>query len=105
MDFIIDDGKHKDDEVSQAISRIRQESDKFFKKLIDTQIGFNECLTNNPMENNPLSKSHINKHIKLVEEACKFDKGIEALLGCTKDNLENMIEKDLKIENVDDFKK
>lgn len=97
MDFVIDDEKNQDDEVNQAISRLRQQSEKLFKRIINVQVGFNECVNNNP--------DIIKQHTKLIEKTCQFDRGVESIIRCDKDKISKNIEKDLKINNTDEFKK
>jgi len=102
MDFVIDQGRNENDEISQTLARLRQQSEKLFKNIIHTQVAFNECLSfTDSLENN----EHIKNHIKLIEKTCKFDRGVESVIGCNKDKLEKHIDKDLKIENVEEFKK
>lgn len=102
MDFTIDHEKDENDEVSQTITRLRQQSEKLFKNIIHTQVAFNECLS---LTDNLEDNVHIKNHIKLVEKTCKFDRGMESVIGCNKDTLEKHIDKNLKIEDVDEFKK
>jgi len=102
MDFTIDDEGDEDEEVNQTIARLRQQSEKLFKRIINTQVGFNECLNSmDSLEN----KEHIKNHLKLIEKTCKFDRGVESVLRCNKETLEKHIDKNLKIENVEEFKK
>lgn len=102
MDFVIDHGKDENDEISQTVTQLRQQSEKLFKNIIHTQVAFNECLSlTDDLEN----KEHIKNHLKLIEKTCKFDRGIESVIGCNKDKLEKHIDKDLKIEKVEEFKK
>lgn len=104
MDFVIDEGTNQDDEVNQSISRLRQQSDKLFKRIINTQVSFNECLTNN-LVNESENKSHIQNLTKLIEETCKFDRGIEAVIRYDKNKLEESIGKKLEIEGINEFNK
>lgn len=97
MNFDINEGKTKDDEINQAISRLRQDNEKLFKKIINTQIGFNECITNDHY--------NIKKHYPLIEQTCKFDRGIQSIIRTDKDILAKSFGKDLKTESVDQFKK
>lgn len=103
MDFVIDEIKNHDAEISQAISHVRQQSDKLFKRIINTQVGFNECLNSSLMIENPEITNYVNKHAKLIEQTCKYDRGVEALIRCDKEELEKCYKKDLKIETVDEF--
>jgi len=104
MAFDVEENSSQDNEILQAISRIRKKSDNIFKKIINTQVNFNEFLNHNIMTKNIHHKEHIRKHELLIEETCKFDKGIESILRCDKNTLEKHI-KNLKIKNVNDFKK
>lgn len=99
MDFNVDEREEEHDEVSQTIARLRQQSEKLFKRIINCQVSFNECLTGN-IEN----KDHKNKHIKLIEKTCQFDRGIESIICCKEDKLETKKTKNLKIESVEEFK-
>lgn len=105
MDFAIDMEKNQEDEVSNSISRFRQQSEKLFKKIINCQVGFNECLSSNLMTENVEKSDLIKKHTKLIEQTCKFDRGVEAIINCDKNTLEKHVEKDLKIEDINQFKK
>ncbi|XP_060849776.1 uncharacterized protein LOC132928864 [Rhopalosiphum padi] len=101
MDFTIDEGRNEHDEVSQVIARLRQQSEKLFKRIIHTQVAFNECLSStDDLEN----KEHLKNHIKFIEKTCKFDRGVESVIRCNKNTLEKHIDKNLKIENVEEFK-
>jgi len=102
IDFTIDEGRNEHDEVSQTIARLRQQSEKLFKRIIHTQVAFNECLNST---DNLENKEHLKNHIELIEKTCKFDRGVESVICCNKDTLEKHIDKDLKIENVEEFKK
>lgn len=101
MDFTIDEETDENDEVSQTIAQLRQQSEKLFKKIIHTQVAFNECLS---LADNSENKEHKNNHLKLIEKTCKFDRGVESVIGCKKDTLKNHIDKNLQIENVEEFK-
>jgi len=102
MDFVIDQGKKGNDEISQTLGRLREQSEKLFKNIIHTQVAFNECLSlTDSLEN----KEHIKNHLKLIEKTCKFDRGVESVIGCNNEVLEKHIDKNLKIDNVDKFKK
>lgn len=101
IDFTIDEGRNEHDEVSQTIARLRQQSEKLLKKIIHTQVAFNECLSST---DNLENKEHLKTHINLIEKTCKFDRGVESIIRCNKNTLEKHIDKDLKIENVEEFK-
>ncbi|CAI6347653.1 unnamed protein product [Macrosiphum euphorbiae] len=101
MDFVIDQGKNGNDEISQTLGRLREQSEKLFKNIIHTQVAFNECLS---LTDSLQNKEHIKNHLKLIEKTCKFDRGVESVIGCNNDVLEKHIDKDLKIDNVDEFK-
>ncbi|CAH1738935.1 unnamed protein product [Aphis gossypii] len=101
IDFTIDEGRNEHDEVSQTIARLRQQSEKLFKRIIHTQVAFNECLSST---DNLENKEHLKNHIKLIEKTCNFDRGVESVIRCNKDTLEKHIDKDLKIDNVEEFK-
>ncbi|XP_060867388.1 uncharacterized protein LOC132942767 [Metopolophium dirhodum] len=101
MDFAIDQGRNDNDDISQTLARLRQQSEKLFKNIIHTQVAFNECLSlTDSLEN----KEHVKNHLKLIEKTCKFDRGVESVISCNKDKLEKHIDKNLKIENVEEFK-
>jgi len=102
MDFTIHQGRNDNDEVSQTLTQLRQQSEKLFKNIIHTQVAFNECLS---MTDNLENKEHIKTHLKLIEKTCKFDRGVESVICCNKDMLEKHIDKNLKIENIEEFKK
>lgn len=102
MDFSTDHRRDENDEVSQTVTRLRQQSEKLFKNIIHTQVAFNECLS---LTDNLENKEHIKNHIKLIEKTCKYDRGVESVIGCNKDILEKHIDKNLKIDNVEEFKK
>lgn len=105
VDFVPDEKKNQDDEVNQTISRLRQQSEKLFKQIINTQVGFNECLSSTLNKNNLEIEDHINTHIKLIEQTCKFDRGIESILDCNKDIFGKHIKKDLKVKSISEFEK
>lgn len=104
MDFVIDERKDGEDELKQTISRFRLKTEKLIKSIINTQVEFNECLSSDIIDNLG-NKNYIEKHSKLVQQTCTLDRGIESVISCTKDKLENNIEKDLKIKNEDELKK
>jgi len=104
MDFVVEEDKNEENEVLQAISRIRKQSEKVFKKIINTQVNFNECLNNNLLANNPNHKQHIEKHEQLIKKTCEFDRGIESIIQCDQNTIGKHV-KDLKIKNVNEFKK
>lgn len=91
--------------MSQTLSRIRQQSEKIFKKIINIQVSFNECLNSNLEINNSEKKNFVKRHTELIKDTCKFDRGIEAIIHYDKNMLEKHIEKELKIDNVEEFKK
>ncbi|XP_050424979.1 uncharacterized protein LOC126836049 isoform X2 [Adelges cooleyi] len=87
MDFPIESSRNEAEEVNQAISRLRQQSEKIFKQIIVS-------------ENN----SHIKTHSKIIEETCKYDRGIDAIIRCDKDTLAKSVNKDFQPITVDEFK-
>lgn len=103
VDFDVVEKNNQGDEVNQKIFSLRQQSEKLFKKIISTQVGFNECLSTNSMTNNLEIKNHLNTHTKLIEETCKFDRGVESILDCNKDTLAKHVKKDLKVKSVSEF--
>lgn len=104
MDFVIDEESNQNDELNQELSIIRQQSEKLFKNIINVQVSFNECL-NNLEINDSEKKNFVKRHTKLIEDTCKFDRGIEAVVHCDKQLLENHIQKELKIDGVEELKK
>lgn len=105
IDFVIDEEKDQQNEVSLAISRFRQQSEKLFKKIINCQVRFNECLNSSLMTENVEKSDLLKKHTDLIEQTCKFDRGVETTINFDKNTLKKHVEKDLKIENVDQFKR
>jgi hypothetical protein len=105
VDFDAYEKKSQDDEVNQTISRLRQQSEKLFKRIINSQVGFNECLNSGLNKNNLEIKDHINTHTKLIEQTCKYDRGIESILDCNKDKFGKNIKTDLKVKSISEFEK
>lgn len=104
MDFTVADSE-PNDEIDQALSNIRKVSNDVFKKLKNVQIGFNESLNSNANMMETISKNDYMKiHEELIKQTCAFDKGIESVFRCDKDVLEKHLDKDLEINNVDEFK-
>ncbi|XP_025192323.1 E3 SUMO-protein ligase NSE2-like [Melanaphis sacchari] len=101
MDLTINEEKDEDDEISQAITQIHQQSEKLFKRIKDVQVGFNECISST---DSPENREYLKEHLKIVEKTCEFDRGIESVFRCNKDTLEKHIDKSLKIENIEEFK-
>jgi len=97
----------EDDEdivVSQTVSDVRKHTSKLFEKIMNAQTEFNEHL-NNDLLYITERKKYIKNHTKLIEDTCKFNKGLEAVIHCDKDELKESTIKDLKIESVDEFEK
>ncbi|XP_025199627.1 E3 SUMO-protein ligase NSE2-like [Melanaphis sacchari] len=101
MNFTINEEKDEDDEISQAITQIRQQSEKLIKRIIHAQVDFNEFLSST---DSPENREYLKDHLKIIEKTCKFDRGIESVIRCNKDTLEKHIDKSLKIENIEEFK-
>lgn len=104
VEFDVNEKQDQVDEVSQTLSRLRQQSEKLFKRMINTQVGFNECLSNNLITNNLEIEDHIKTHSKLIEQTCKFDRGVESILDCNKDKLGKHVKKNLKVKSISEFK-
>lgn len=105
MDFVINEEKDLKDEINKSIVRCRQQTEKLMKKIINTQVGFNECLSSSIVGVDLGNKNYKAKHYNLIEQTCKLDRGLESIMRCnTKDKLGINIEEDLKIENEDELK-
>lgn len=95
---------NEDNVVRQTTSSVRKNTSKIFQRLINVQTEMNELL-NNDLLLNADKKTYITNHTKLIEDTCKFDKGLEAVIHCDKDKLKQSVQNDLKIESVAEFEK
>jgi len=100
---VVEEETTDEHEILQAISRIRKQCGKVFKEMINTQVNFNEHLNNKLLANGSKHKEHIKKHELLIQNTCKFDRGIESLIQCDTKKLGAHV-KDMEIKNVDEFK-
>lgn len=103
MNFHFEEDKNLEAEINQTTIRLRDQTEKLFKRIKNTQIGFNECLTDDFMARD--NKQNLEKHFKLIEETCKLDRGLESVIFCNKDILNRNVKKDLKIKSEDQLKR
>lgn len=94
----------EDDVVRLTVSGVRKHTRKLFERIMNAQTEFNEHLNNDLLDIKE-KKSYIKNHTKLIEDTCKFDKGLEAVIHCDIDKLKKSTKKDLKIESVNEFEK
>ncbi|XP_050548966.1 E3 SUMO-protein ligase NSE2-like [Daktulosphaira vitifoliae] len=104
MNFPIDTVNNQFDEVNQAISRLRQQSEKVFKRIINTQVSFNEFLGTTCLSQSSGNKDLIKSHLKVIEKTCKYDRGVEAITRFNKETLVNHVDENIQVKTVEEFK-